>query len=129
MICRKLSVTEINIGLFNRMLKNKVATNDVRNFSDKQHGLKHTYSGTDWKISKVAMSQKLRDAYSTAGRLRKEKKEVKEILRKEVGYSKSKVKRTIKKIMARASNHRIRHKDKIAMKFEVCEGRMNTQLI
>ena len=80
MICRKLNVTEINIGLFNRMIKNKVATNDVRNFSDKQHGLKHTYDGTRWQISKVAMTQKLRDAYSTAGRLRKEKRELKDTL-------------------------------------------------
>ena len=37
MVCHKLNVTEVNIGLFNRMIKRKVATNDVRNFSEKQH--------------------------------------------------------------------------------------------
>ena len=74
------------------MLKRKVATNDVRNFSDKQNKLKHSYSGTDWKLSKVAMTQKLRDAYSTAGRLRKEKKELRMALQNSVGYSKSKMK-------------------------------------
>ena len=77
LVCRKLNVTEINIGLFNRMIKEKVATNDVRNFSDKQHKLKHSYNGTKWKLSEVAMKQKLKDAYSTADRLRREKKRVK----------------------------------------------------
>ena len=55
----------------------KVALNDVWNFSDKQHKLKHLYIGTDWRLSKVAMSQKLKDAYSTTDRLRREKKELK----------------------------------------------------
>ena len=124
LVCRKLNATEINIGLFNRMLKKKVATNDVRNFSDKQNMLKHSYAGTNWILPKVAMTQKLKDAYSTADRLRKEKKELKENLMK-IGYSKSKTKRTVKKVMTMANNYRSRHKKKVIKKFEVCEGKMN----
>ena len=91
-VCKKLNAEEVNIGLFHRMLKAGVATNDVRNFTNNQLNQKHSTIGTDASLSRVAMKQKLKDAYSTAGVLRREKKELKEVLLQRIGYSKSKKK-------------------------------------
>ena len=38
--CRRLNETEVNIGLFGRMVRNGVATNDVRSFVSNQAELK-----------------------------------------------------------------------------------------
>ena len=39
--CKKLNEVEVNIGMFSKMAKKGVATNDVRNFVKKQAQLKH----------------------------------------------------------------------------------------
>ena len=38
--CRSLNETEVNIGLFGKMIRNGVATNDVRSFVSNQAELK-----------------------------------------------------------------------------------------
>ena len=43
-VCRKLNVTEVNIGLFHRMLRSGVVTNDVRSFIGNQQKLKKSLS-------------------------------------------------------------------------------------
>ena len=95
-ICNKLNVTEVNIGLFNRMIRAGVSTNDVRNFVSKQQKLKRSKLRSNRILSKVAMKQKLFDACSTAVQLRREKKRLRESLHNNGGYSRSKAKRTIK---------------------------------
>ena len=79
-VCRQLNVTEVNIGMFRRMVKTNVATNDVRSFAFNQQNLNRQSSRTAMILSRVAMKQKLRDAYSTARSLRDRKKMLKESL-------------------------------------------------
>ena len=119
-VCKKLNATEVNIGMFQRMLKRGVLTNDVRCFTMNQHKLKKTVSKLNNAVPKAAMKQKLNDAYSTAGRLRREKKYLSNTLSTEFEYSKSKTKRVIKRIMKRANDYRYQHRLKVRKKFEIC---------
>ena len=75
-VCNQLNVTEVNIGLFKRMIKSGVATNDVRNFAHKQQNLNRQASRTAAVLSRIAMKQKLKDAFSTADGLRRKKENV-----------------------------------------------------
>ena len=52
--------------MFQRMIKSGVATNEVRNFAHKQQNQNRQASKTALVLSKVAMKQKLKDAFSTA---------------------------------------------------------------
>ena len=119
-VCKKLSVTEININMFHRMIKNNVATNDVRSFANNQQYLNRHREKTAALLSKAAMRQKLKDACSTACRLKSEKKQLEKALTNNHGYTKSKVKRVVKKIRKRTSNCRSQHRLKVKKKFEVC---------
>ena len=94
-VCKKLNVTEVNIGLFHRMIKNGVMTNDVRSFAENQQ-LKSSGSTTSKAVARAAMKRKLTDACSTAGKLRREKKFLRMTLMTECMYSKSKTKREAK---------------------------------
>ena len=123
-VCNKLNITEVNIGLFNRMIRSNIATNDVRNFVNKQQKLKKSSKvGSGRVLTKVAMKQKLRDAYSTANGLRREKKRLKETLHVEGGYSKSRTKRTVRKVMKRANIIRHQQKIKVKKKFLHCKSK------
>ena len=125
-VCRKLNVEEVNIGLFRRMIRTGVATNDVRSFTEKQQKLKSSKVKSNGVLLKTAMRLKLNDACSTADKLRREKKRLRESLQKEVGYSRSKAKRTVRKIMNRANNCRYQQKLKTRKKYEVCKSRCVT---
>ena len=115
--CKQLYVTEVNIELFQRMIKSNVATNDVRNFAFKQQNLNRQASKSAKILSRVAMRQKLRDAYSTARCLKERKKMLKESLSTEHNYSKSKIKRVMKRIKNIAKNYRIQQKTKVKTKY------------
>ena len=66
MTCLKLSETEINIRLFKKMVVGGVATNDVRNFAEKQALLKTMDNRVNLQLVKKAMKSKLADAYTLA---------------------------------------------------------------
>ena len=72
--CVKLKETEVNIRLFDRMVKNGLATNDVRSFVSKQARLKTTNHKLSFGVMTKAMKCKLVDACSLAREVRKEKK-------------------------------------------------------
>ena len=97
-VCKKLNITEVNIGLFHRMVKSGVVTNDVRGFIENQQQLKRSASSPSKALLKAAMKQKLTDACSTAGRLRREKRRLQTVLSTACMYTKSKTKRVVKKI-------------------------------
>ena len=63
-VCKKLNITEVNIGLFHRMVKNGVVTNDVRSFTVNQQKLKKSISKPSKAMYEAAMKQKLKDACS-----------------------------------------------------------------
>ena len=56
-VCKKLNGTEVNIGLFHRMIKNGVATNDVRSFTLNQQKLKKSKSKPSSALLKTAMKK------------------------------------------------------------------------
>ena len=126
-VCRKLNVTEVNIAMFHRMIKEKVATNDVRSFAVNQQLLNRYRKGTDLKLSKVAMQQKLHDAYSTVNALRAEKR----ILRRELfsgcDLSRSEADKIVKRVIGKATNCRYQQKKKVKIKFEHCKKKMGLQ--
>ena len=128
-VCNQLNVTEVNIGMFQRMIRSGVATNDVRNFAHKQQNLNRQASRTASVLSRVAMKQKLKDAFSTAEDLRKKKKMLKESLYYEHNYSRAKTKRVVKKIMTRANNCRIQQKAKVRKKYVHCKKRSEAQVL
>ena len=70
-VCNQLNVTEVNVRMFQCMIRSRVATNDVRNFAHKQQNQNRQPSRTALVLSKVAMKQKLNDAQSTADELRR----------------------------------------------------------
>ena len=81
--CLKLSETEVNVKLFSKMVKNGVATNDVRNFVAKQALLKSSNHCLDPVLIRRAMRNKLVDACSLARSLRLKKMELEKVLRYE----------------------------------------------
>jgi len=62
----KLNETEANMNMFGHMIKNRVATNDVRSFVRKQSDMKRTSNKYDLKLSRTAMRRKLNDACAQA---------------------------------------------------------------
>ena len=79
------------------MVRENVATNDVRNFVKRQSKMKVTSRGINLKVAKSAMKCKLNDLCATADRLRRKKREIKEVLRKDFGYPDAKCRNLIKK--------------------------------
>ena len=70
---KALAATESNIYLFNTLKKQGLATNDVRNFVEKQKINKKVKLHADKKVKKSAMQSKLSDALAYAKRLRQDK--------------------------------------------------------
>ena len=126
-VCQKLNVTEVNISMFHRMIKEKVATNDVRSFAVAQQLLNRHRKSTALKLSKVAMQQKLHDAYSTVNALRAEKRVLRRELFSDYEFSRSKANRIVKKVLDKAKNCRYQQKKKVKIKFEHCKRKMNLQ--
>ena len=71
---RRLVDTEINIGMFSKMIKKGISTNDVYYFVKKQSELRKSSNSIDYKLMKANMKQKLNDSCSYAKRLRQKKK-------------------------------------------------------
>ena len=88
-VCERLRVTEVNIGMFSRMVRTDVATNDVRNFVLKQSNMKKASDKFDLKLCKSIMKRKLNDACALASRLRNSKNKLKAILSDKFKYSNS----------------------------------------
>ena len=74
---KALAATESNVYLFNTLKKQGLATNDVRNFVDKQRTNKKVKIHADSKVKKSAMQSKLTDACVYAKRLRQDKNSLK----------------------------------------------------
>ena len=72
--CLKSAETETNISLFQKMVKNMVATNDVRDFVAKQSNMRRLDKKLDMKLIKISMKRKLTGAYSYLNRLEQKKK-------------------------------------------------------
>ena len=71
MTLNKIAATEANIELFGTLLKLGLATNDIRNFIQKQSAQKRILCKPDSKVLKSAMRSKLSDACAFLKRLRR----------------------------------------------------------
>ena len=123
-ICMKLNETEANVEMFCNMVKNGVATNDVRNFVSKQTDMKRTNNKYDLKFSRTVMRRKLNDACAQASRLRRTKNEIESLLTEKHGYSKSKLRNLVHRVKKQNTYHKARHKIKTIDKYKHCENKM-----
>ena len=57
----KLTETNANVKMFRRMIRERVATNDVRSFITNQHSMKRAPGRLDYKLLKNSMRAKLND--------------------------------------------------------------------
>ena len=97
---RSLAVTEGNIVLLNTLKSKNLATNDVKNFVDKQKIHKRVNKTADARVRRSAMHSKLADALAHAKRLRQTKNVLKQKFVKQCA-SKSQGSRIIKNLMVR----------------------------
>ena len=111
-ICMKLNETEANVEMFCNMVRNGIATNDVRNFVSKQSDMKRANNKYDLKLSRSVMRRKLDDACAQASRLRRTKNEIESLLTGKHGYSKSKLRNLVNRVKKQNTYHKARHKNK-----------------
>ena len=76
-VTKALAATESNIYLFGTLKRLGLATNDVRNFVEKQTLSRRANFSTDSKVKRSAMQSKLTDACAYAKRLRQDKNTLK----------------------------------------------------
>ena len=72
-ICITLVETESNVMMFNKMIRKRVPTNDVRSFALKQAALCRVHKNVNSKIERVVMKIKRADALAYIKRLRQDK--------------------------------------------------------
>ena len=127
-VSRKLAETEVNIGLFNRMAKCGVPTNDVRHFVLNQTRMKQSSNSVQFDIVRKVMKNKLNDACSIANKLRQNKKRLKRLLCTKFNYSKSKHRKVMKEVSINTANHKGKYRIKTNKKYDHCKSKMNSDL-
>ena len=90
---QRLADTEANIYLFSKLNTLGLATNDVKNFVDKQTIHKKAIKVQDVKLKKCAMRSKLMDACAFAKKLRQVKNSQKDPVIKKYQHSKARGRR------------------------------------
>ena len=125
--CVKLNETEVNVKLLSRMIRNGVATNDVRNFVTKQAGLKRMDGEINCALTKKAMKSKFVDACSLARELRKSKAMLRNLLVGKFKYSNRACRRLVASELGKLTNHRHKLKKKAMKKYHHCESKMKLE--
>ena len=127
-VSRKLAETEVNIGLFNKMAKNGVPTNDVRHFVLNQAKMKQSHSKVQYDVVRKIMRSKFNDACSTANKLRQKKRRLKRLLCTNSSFSTSERRKVMREIAFNTANHKGKHKFKCDKKFRHCQSKMGDVL-
>ena len=102
----KLTETNANVRMFRRMIKERVATNDIRTFLSSQMAMKRAPSKLDLKLLKQLMRSKLNDLCAYAKRLRQLRDKQRLQLFKQHKNCKTRALNEIKYINKRARLHR-----------------------
>ena len=97
----KIAATEANIELFATLLSLGLATNDVKNFVQKQTIHKRVSSKPDLKVQRLAMRSKLSDACAHAKRLRQERDALRKRVMRKFSSRKSLGRRILGEMVAR----------------------------
>ena len=127
-VSRRLAETEVNIGLFNRMARSGVPTNDVRHFVLNQTRMKQSSNIVQFDMVRRIMKDKLSDACSIANVLRQKKKRLKRLLCTKFKYSKSRHKKVMKEVAINTANHKGKHKMKTSKKYDHCKSKIDSIL-
>ena len=128
-VSKRLAETEVNIGLFNKMAKGGVPTNDVRHFVLNQTNMKQSCTRIQYGMVKRIMREKLNDACSSANKLRQKKKKLKRLLSTRHDYSRSRYKQVVKNVSINTAVHKDKHRTKACKKFVHCRSKMNNEII
>ena len=122
--CKRLTEAEVNCNMFSKMIRSGVATNDVRNFINKQSKMKRVNQKMNIGLVKSTMKMKLNDACASANRLRQEKRKLKDLLIHKFKYSKSKCRKVVKSTVKETRSHRVTRKLKASKKYILCDQKM-----
>ena len=76
-LCMNIAEARANITMFNSMIRMKIATNDIRQFSLKQAAQCRVYKGPNLRLEKSAMRNKRKDLIAHVKRMQQEKYRVK----------------------------------------------------
>ena len=79
-LCMNIAEARANITMFNSMIRMKIATNDIRQFSLKQAAQCRVYKGPNLRLEKSAMRNKRKDLIAHVKRMQQEKYRVKKSL-------------------------------------------------
>ena len=114
----RLTETEANIAMFRRMIARNVATNDIRNFVQKQMCIKKSKIKFDKKVQRSAMKSKLDDALSLANRLRQQKNRQRYKLFRKVGNTMAR--KVIRDLDSKSKSYRAKCENSDKAKFDQC---------
>ena len=123
-ICLKIKETEVKIGFFRHMVRDGVATADVRSFVEKQAKLKRVDQNVHAPTVRQAMKSKLIDTIASLELLKKSKRDLVDSLCSEFSFPKSKCRNLIRSYMRDATVHKERHNERLSKKFKHCKKKM-----
>ena len=98
---KALAAEEGNIRLFNTLMNKGLATNDVRNFTNKQLKHRKVIKCADYKTRKSAMKSKLADSLAFVARLRQQRNALKKKVLKKHAENKSHGKQVMSSLVER----------------------------
>ena len=116
MTYEKLAETESNIYTFNTLKGMNLATNDVKNFVQKQTIHKRVQTKPDFKVQKAAMRSKLSDALAFAKRLRQRRDTLKSRLVKKFACKRSEGRRVLDNLVTHYKNYKIKEMSEAKIK-------------
>ena len=117
-VYQKLAATEANIMLFNTLLRFGLATNDIKNFTVKQTIHKRVERVPDYKVQKVAMISKLKDALAYAKRLRQSRNTLVKRVRKKFSDKKALGRRVLDGLSSSYSRYKKQEYEDVENKIE-----------
>ena len=116
----KLAEVDSNTEMFRVMIRDGVATNEVRSFVSKQTAMKRTTNKIDKSLIRSIMRSKLRDSCAYATRLRQRRGRLKEHLYKKYIHRKHQAIKVLSRLNAKGQEHRRRCDNKNWAKLNLC---------
>ena len=121
-----LAATEANVELFTVLIDLGLATNDIKNFIQKQTIHKRTDRKPDLQVQKLAMRSKLRDACCFALRLRQKRDDLKKKLTRKYSTKKALGRRILNGMVARYKITKHKEFDEMRKKVEFIKSKEQT---
>ena len=119
----KLAEVDSNTEMFRVMIRDGVATNEVRSFVSKQTAMKRTTNVIDKSVVRSIMRSKLRDSCAYATRLRQRRGRLKEQLYKKHIHHKHQAIKVLSRLNAKGKEYRRRCDNKNWAKLSLCRAK------